>query len=343
MEKGARVKDIMANAEVEGLFAAVEPSLKEGKNGWYWRLGLSDSTGVIEAKIWPPLSGRVAGISSGVIALVRGRASLYRETLQINISSFDPLSKEDSERLDLSDFIKSSPYDGAGMLTALRRACLEEFKHPPWLRLASSVFKDRGIRRPFSVMPAAKSMHHAYAGGLLEHTLSVFTLCRSLCDRYPDLDRQTLLAGALFHDIGKIREFSGGLDNDYTGEGRLIGHISLGLGILEPFLAECGLEEELKTHLKHLILSHHGLHEYGAPILPQTPEAFALHYADNMDAKMNQFHNLFADAADQGPAWSGWQSGLERKIYRAPRTPGQDGALGAKHGAGGQCLSLWKE
>ncbi len=344
MEKGIYVKDILPNTEVEGLFAAIDPDLREGKNGPFWKLGLLDATGTIDAKIWSPLSTEIREITSGEIALVSGKASVYRETLQLSVSAFEPLSSEDLPKVDLAFFTRSSPYDREEMFSTLRLACMEEFRYVPWRRLITIVFKDQEIKDAFMRIPAAKVMHHAYVGGLLEHTLSVFNLCRSLSDFYPDLDRQTLLVGALFHDIGKIREFSGGIANDYTDEGRLIGHISLGLEILEPFLARSSLETELKSHLKHLILSHHGLHEYGAPCLPQTPEAFMLHYADNMDAKMNQFHNLFGQSPDQTQKWSSRINGLDRQIFRAYRTPVPEGReKGLKHGADSQCLSLWKE
>lgn len=340
MEKGVYVKDILPNTEIEGLFATIDPSLKEGKNGPYWKLGLSDTTGVIDAKIWSPLSTKVGEITSGMIALVAGKTSVYRESLQININLFDPIVDDELSQIDLSPFIQTSPYDKEEMFSSLKRACMEEFKYPPWGKLVNTVFKDPEIKQAFTMIPAAKTMHHAYVSGLLEHTRSVFNLCGTICDHYPDLDRQTLLAGALFHDLGKIREFSGGLSNDYTDEGRLIGHISLGLEILNPFLVRSELESDLKNHLKHLILSHHGLHEYGAPCLPQTPEAFILHYADNMDAKMNQFHNLFDNNPDQNPRWSARLIGLDRKIYKAFRTPEPDIS---EHGVNGQCLSLWKE
>lgn len=343
MEKGIYVKDILPDTRVEGVFAALDPALKETRNkSPFWKLLLSDASGSIEAKIWSPLSGQVGDVISGMLVLIDGKAGFFNDNLQVTISRFTPLSPEELAGIDISDFTPASPYDREEMFSSLRRACLEEFAHAPWRALFSSVFRDHEIKKAFMSIPAAKKMHHAYAGGLLEHSLAVFRLCRSLCDLYPDLDRQTLLAGAIFHDIGKIREFSGGLANDYTNEGMLIGHISLGLEILEPFLAKSGLEPELKSHLKHLILSHHGLHEYGAPCLPQTPEAFILHYADNMDAKMNQFHNLFE--TDQESAWSPYQSGLDRKIFRAFRTPGpKPGARGDQNGAGGQCLSLLKE
>ena len=182
------------------------------------------------------------------------------------------------------------------------------------------VLNDAELAPAFRVCPAAKSVHHAYAGGLLEHSLGVFRLCRRLADQYPELDRQTLLAGALFHDIGKIREFSGGLVNDYTDEGRLIGHLELGIEMLEPFWRKAGLEPGLVRHLKHLILSHHGEPEYGAVRLPQTAEALVLHYADNIDAKMAQCRSLFA-ALEGDEGWTPYQNTLSRALFRGPRTP----------------------
>ena len=195
----------------------------------------------------------------------------------------------------------------------------EELVHTGWRKLAQSVFRDDALRADFRVCPAAKGVHHAYAGGLLEHTLSVFRLCRRFADHYADLDRQTLLAGALFHDFGKIREFSGGIANDYTDEGRLIGHMELGIELLTPFLAKSGLEEGLQRHLRHLILSHHGTAEFGAVRLPQTSEALALHFADNMDAKMAQCRDLLAQLPEGG--WTPYQTTLNRALFKGPRTP----------------------
>lgn len=344
MEKGIYVKDILPNTDVDGIFVTVDPSLNQSKNGPFWKLGLTDATGVIEAKIWSPLSTQVGELTTGIFVLINGWAKIYNNSLQVNVNSCSPLPQESQTELDLANFIPASPYDRDEMFAALKMACMEEFVHAPWRKLVTSVLKDPEIQKAFSTSPAAKSMHHAYIGGLLEHTLGVFKLCRSLCDLYPELDRQTLLAGALFHDLGKIREFSSGLINDYTDEGRLIGHMSLGLELLQPFLAKSGLEEHLQQHLKHLILSHHGLHEYGAPCLPQTTEAFILHYADNIDAKMGQFRNLFAETDNPDPQWSPWQSSLSRKIYKPTPTPGQiQNTQKDKSGASIQCLSLWKE
>lgn len=341
MEKGKYVKDILPNTEVTGLFATVDPSLNQAKNGPFWKLGLADVTGMIEAKIWFPLSMEIGELNAGLIVYIDGRASMFRDALQITVDRYAPLSQEEMASVNIDDFVQSTPYDREEMFQRLHRACMEEFTHAPWRKLVSSILKNPEIRKNLCLSPAAKTMHHAYAGGLLEHTLGVFTLCRSLCDLYPELDRQTLLAGALFHDLGKIREFSGGIANDYTDEGRLVGHILLGLEILEPFLSKSGLERSLQDHLKHLILSHHGQHEFGAPCLPQTREAFILHYADNMDAKMGQFRKLFEEMGNTESQWSPWQQSLGRKIFRPARTPlSHEGHI--IPGGSAQCLSLWK-
>lgn len=205
--------------------------------------------------------------------------------------------------------------------TSSKPSAAKEFTYKPWRKFILSVLEDEAIRVPLLTAPAAKSVHHAWVGGLLEHTLSVATLCLRFCDHYPDLDRQTLLAGAICHDLGKIWEFSGGLANDYTDAGRLVGHINLCLGKLDRHLAKSGLDEELLLHFQHLILSHHGLYEYGSPRLPQTAEAFALHYADNIDAKITQSRSLFGELEDGESGWSPYQKSLERQLFQAPKTP----------------------
>jgi 3'-5' exoribonuclease len=144
----------------------------------------------------------------------------------------------------------------------------------------------------------------------------------ALCDVYPELDRQTLLAGAIFHDLGKAWELSGGLTNDYTDEGRLLGHIQIGQEKLEPFLKRSkNLDEGLKLHLRHLITSHHGEYDFGSPIRPKTPESFVLHFADNMDAKLNIIDQAYEEMDKNGQEWSPYMRFLERNIYRAPTTP----------------------
>ena len=344
MEKGVFVKDIVPNAEAAGIFAVADAALAQSRNGPYWRLVLADASGSVEAKIWSPLSGDFSEIAPGTLAWVEGRASLFRSALQLAVEKFRPLDAAEAASLDQTAFLPSSPYPIDGMDEELRELCLREFTHKPWRRLVFAVLDDEELGPRFRIAPAAKNVHHAYAGGLLEHTLGVFRLCRRMAAQYAELDRQTLLAGALFHDFGKIREFSGGLNNDYTGEGRLLGHLLLGVEMLGPFLVRSRLESGLQEHLKHLILSHHGELEFGAVRQPHTPEALALHCADNLDAKLAQCRGLFTGLEGDGPAWTPWQPTLGRPMYRQPRTQGgREGAPQERKTAKWEvCLSLLK-
>ena len=344
MEKGVFVKDIVPNAEAAGIFAVAEASLAQSRNGPYWRLVLADASGSIEAKIWSPLSAEICEIAPGCLAQVEGRASLFRSSVQLAVEKFRPLDAAEAARVDQTAFLPSSPYPLDAMYDELLSLCREEFSHKPWRKLVFAVLEDEGLAPLFRISPAAKSVHHAYAGGLLEHTLGVFKVCRGMADQYPELDRQALLAGALFHDLGKIREFSGGFANDYTTEGRLLGHLMLGVEMLAPFLARSGLEPGLAEHLRHLILSHHGELEFGAVRQPQTPEALALHYADNIDAKLAQCRGLFAALDGDGPGWTPWQATLGRPMYRPPRSPEARAAApkGRKTARREECLSLLK-
>ncbi|SDF94817.1 3'-5' exoribonuclease YhaM family protein [Desulfovibrio legallii] len=321
MEKGCYVKDITPPGEARGLFAVSQAVQGQSRNGPYWRLTLADASGALEAKIWHPLSAAFEAIPVGALVWAEGRAGLYRDQVQLSIEQLRLLSPEECAAVDQAALLPASPYPLDDMLEQLTNLCKAEFVYPPWRKLALGFLNHQDLRARFRVCPAAKSVHHAYVGGLLEHTLGVFTLCRRIADQYPELDRQTLLAGALFHDVGKIREFSGGVANDYTTEGRLLGHLMLGLEMLAPLLARSGLDAGLQEHLKHLVLSHHGELAFGAVRLPQTPEALALHYADNLDAKMAQCRGLFAQLSDNGQDWTPWQATLSRPLYRAARTP----------------------
>lgn len=324
MEKGIFVKDIKLHMQIRGLFAVQMASLAQTRKGEpYWTITLVDASGSIEARMWSPLSSEFESIPAGDLALAAGRADEYRGVAQLNIDDFELLGSLAQSGLDLSEFMPASPCNINAMDNRLRLTLMSEFTHPAWRQFMTSVFDSPEIAALFRSMPAAKNIHHAYAGGLLEHTLNVFDLCRLLADRYPELDRQTLLAGALLHDIGKIREFSGGIANDYTQPGRLLGHIFLGLELIAPFIEASSLPEAQREHLRHLILSHHGEPEYGAPVKPQTAEAFALHYADNIDARLAQCRSLFTGQQSR-PAWSGWQKTLDRAILLPEPTPADD-------------------
>ena len=285
-------KDVAPGDEIRALYLIGSASQLQAKNGPFWRIELKDASGDLEARIWSPLSQQFAEIPSGVIAEVEGRAESFRDKLQVNVNALRVLSPEETASVDTSAFMASSSRPPQEMLDELEALCRKEFTYKPWRKFILSVLEDEAIRVPLLTAPAAKSVHHAWVGGLLEHTLSVATLCLRFCDHYPDLDRQTLLAGAICH-----------------------------LGKLDRHLAKSGLDEELILHFQHLILSHHGLYEYGSPRLPQTAEAFALHYADNIDAKITQSRSLFGELEDGESGWSPYQKSLERQLFQAPKTP----------------------
>ncbi len=319
------INDIVAGHTVHGFFLLGTANQQQAKNGPFWRLEIKDATGSLEARIWSPLSLQFADLTAGSIVELQGRADQFKEQLQINVTALRLLTQEERQGLDLAAFLPSSARAPQDMLAEIESLCKDELDYKPWRNFALAVLHDEDIRTKLLAAPAAKSIHHAFVGGLLEHTLGVIRLCLSMADLYPELDRQTLFVGALFHDIGKIWELSGGLANDYTNEGRLVGHINISLERLEPFLRKAKVDTELALHFRHLILSHHGQYEFGSPRLPQTVEAFVLHYADNIDAKLNQCKNLFPDEAladpEQAGMWSAWQNTLNRQVFLPQKTP----------------------
>lgn len=318
-------KNIPAGEGICSVFLVSSAQKSEGRNGPFWSVKLKDATGVLDAKIWSPLSQSVTDLKAGDFIEVKGRTSLFRDQLQMTVEALRPV--ENPEHLNMGDFIPTSAVEPAEILEQIETLVSQEITYAPWKDFCRSVLKDSRIRAKLLLAPAAKSVHHAYAGGLLEHMHSVAGLCLKFCDHYPELDRQTLFVAGLFHDIGKLEELSGGLVNDYTDEGKMLGHIVQGILILRPFLEKAKVDEKLALHLEHLILSHHGEPEYGAPRVPLSPEAFALHYADNLDAKLAQCREAFAqmpgaeEEEDQGIGWSAWIGLLGRSLCKMPQTP----------------------
>ena len=322
MTEHQKISAMSAGDEIASAYLVSLASLQQSRNGPYWRLELKDASGALEAKIWSPLSLSLPSLTAGQMVRVEGHVSLYREQLQLTVEALRVLSEEECAALPMEDYLVSSSRPAADMMADVERLCVAVLTHKPWKKFMRSVLSDKRIRPLLMKAPAAKSVHHAYMGGLLEHMLSVAELCMLMADQYPEHDRQTLLAAALLHDIGKIDEMSGVLVTEYTDEGRLLGHIVQGIVMLEPYLRKSGLEPELVMHFKHLIASHHGEPEFGAAREPSTPEAFVLHYADNIDAKLAQCRGILpAPGEGAGMEWSPYQSLLGRSVCRPVRTP----------------------
>ncbi len=324
------IQEIQAGANVRDIFLISSASLLQSRNGPYWRVELKDATGTLEAKIWSPQSAAYPDLPAGQFVEVLGKAGSYKDQVQLVVEKLRFLTPEEVQGLDRSAFMRVSDPAPEVLMAQMEALCRKELTHAPWRAFVLSVLKNSSVRERLLYAPAAKSIHHAYAGGLLEHLLSVSSLCLKLADHYPDIDRQTLFVGALFHDIGKMEEYTSGMNIDYTDEGRLMGHTTLGLLMLEPFLAKSRLEPGLKAHLRHLILSHHGETAYGAAREPATPEAFLLHFADNMDAKVAQCRALFDASAAK--AQKSTADTAQRAAENGEIVPGAE--MGAELGAG---------
>lgn len=315
------------HGEIEELFLIARATQGKAKNGPYWTLTLQDCTGQVEAKIWSPLAQSFASFTPGNVALVRGRTGSYQDRLQIVINQlrvFDPQAPGPGDPdVDMDQLTITSDVPPEDLMARLATLLRENLHYPPWRKLAESALDDPEIRAAMLAAPGGKAIHHAYRGGLLEHTLSVCQLAVHMAGHYPQLDGQILLAAAAFHDLGKAFELVSDPAPDYTDPGRLLGHIQLGLERLTPFLGASGADPELILHFKHIVLSHHGEYEYGSPKRPKTAEAMLLHYLDNLDAKMNQFESAFdvEENGEEEARWSPYQKTLERFLYKPKRTP----------------------
>ena len=288
MAKGHYVKDIKDGQVIAGLFVVQNCWTKKTKRGQnFWSLQLGDATGEIAAKVWNSDRFGFEPLPSGhVVEILQGKCESYQEKLQIIIEKLRVLTEEQVKSLPTNYFQADSGLNAQELWGTLDKILLDEFSCTPWFKFVTSVFNDAAIKEAFCTCPGAIRIHHAYKSGLLVHTLAVIRNCQSIANIYPWLDRPTLIVGALFHDIGKIREYGYALDFQHTVEGQLLGHMVLGVMLLEPFLAKANLTTELTLHLRHLILSHHGRLEFGACEIPKTSEALALHFADDLDSKM---------------------------------------------------------
>lgn len=320
LNKKTFVNDLVPGQKVEEIFVLAEARQQQARNGPYWLLRLQDSQGMVEAKIWSPVSQRYAEFLPGTLIRIQGQVVSFRDQIQITVEQADVLDLAEQD-VDWSLFLPRSSRDPALLLKDVEELCTRHLRHEPWRTFCLTTLRDETVRARLLTAPGAKTLHHAYIGGLLEHTLAVCRLCMTISAHYPQLDRETMLAGAVFHDLGKAWELTAGVQREYTNEGRLLGHIQLGLEVLGPFLENApGLTPELKLHFKHLLISHHGEYEFGSPKRPKTLEALVLHYADNLDAKMNMVEQLLENTPGQ-ESWTPYQRSMERQFYRAVHTP----------------------
>ncbi len=281
----------------------------------YESLLLQDKTGTLDAKVWDPSSQGIEECEALDYIYVMGDVTSFQGTLQLNIKR---LRKVSEGEYDPKDYLPVSDYNVEEMYRELQ-GYVKGLSNPYLKKLAGGLFlEDADFAKRFQFHSAAKSVHHGFVGGLLEHTLSVTKLCAFFAERYPMLNRDLLITAALFHDIGKLEELSAFPANDYTDEGQLLGHIAMGMEIVGMRIRGIeGFPAKLANELKHCILSHHGELEYGSPKKPAIPEAVALNFADNLDAKMETMKELLANVPVGNTEWQGYNRLFESNIRRS--------------------------
>ncbi len=283
------------------------------KNGKpYDNVLLQDKTGTIDAKIWEVAGPGIDDFEPLDYIMVGGEVTSFNGALQLNIRRARKAYQDEYKQ---EDYLPVSERDPEEMLSELN-GYVESVKNPHLNALLKSFFvEDKDFMAIFTKSSAAKSVHHNFIGGLMEHTLSVACLCDFFAKHYPILNRDLLITSALLHDVGKVRELSAFPTNDYTDDGNFLGHIYMGCEMIaEKLLSMPDFPLVLASELKHCILAHHGEYEYGSPKKPELAEAVALNFADNTDAKMETLKALFASTTETG--FLGWQRLFETNMAK---------------------------
>jgi 3'-5' exoribonuclease len=308
------VADLAVNARVDSTFAVRSRSLAAFRNkpGQYLNLTLADRTGDLAARAWDNAEALAECCPPGSVVRVRGRVDEYQGKLQLIIEALEPC---EPGQIDPTDYLPASKREPLDMLEEVD-AAIAGVEDPHLKALLEAFFLDKAFRRRFAHAAGAKSLHHSFVSGLLEHTVSVARILWTLQESHPQLDRDLLTAGALLHDIGKTEELITGTTIEYTDSGRLLGHTVLTDRMVRDRLRDVpDFPPLLADRLMHMLLSHHGQKEYGAPIVPMTAEACALHYADNLDAHVQYFSQVVEQGAGSGNRWSDYQRLFDRYIY----------------------------
>nr|HID12660.1 HD domain-containing protein [Anaerolineae bacterium] len=289
----------------------LEP-FRDRTRGEFLTLVLADRTGDILARVWEDGPAVAETFEQGQVVKVLGEVEEYLGRWQLIVQKIRPAKPEE---YDLADMLPATERDVGEMLATVR-AAMEEIENPHLRALVAYFFEDEEFVARFSRAPAARRIHHAYLGGLLEHTVEVVTLCRALLEVYPQIHRDLLLTGALLHDVGKVAEFEYETDITYSDEGRLLGHIVMSDRLVSDGIATLpDFPAELALRLRHMILSHHGRYEWGSPRRPKTLEAVALHHVENLDAQVNRFHRILASRREPEKPWTEYDTLLRRYLY----------------------------
>ncbi len=308
------IEDFTEGENIVGHYLVKTKQTQKSKAGKsYLNLTLSDRTGMINAKVWD-LNNLIQAFEERDFIKIEGQVILYQDNLQLRITK---IRKSLPGEYEKADYIRATDKDVVTLKAEVARI-IGTVENTYLRAILENIFlKDNDVSRAFATHSAGKSLHHGYLSGLIEHTLSVVQICIFLAPRYKYVNRDLLVTAAFLHDIGKVFELSECPENDYTDEGQLIGHIVLGTEfVMKHVEAIQGFPQNLRTLLKHCLLSHHGEYEYGSPKRPKTIEAFILFTADNCDAKIKMFEEAL-DADKTTGKWTGYNKTLLRNIRKS--------------------------
>lgn len=304
------IKDLKEGDRVFDIYLCKHKQAAVTKNGKpYENVILQDKTGTIDAKVWEPNNPGIGDYDALDYIEVYGEVNSFQGALQVSVKRIRVCSEGE---YNPADYLPVSQKNIGEMYTELL-AIISSIKNTYLKQLLESFFKDEAFKKKFCNSSAAKTVHHGFVGGLLEHTLSVTKLCDYYCTMYPILKRDLLLTAAMCHDMGKIKEISSFPENDYTDDGQLLGHIVMGSQMIGEKAAQIdGFPHGLLAQVQHCILAHHGKYEYGSPKIPAIIEAVALNYADDTDAKLETFKEILENSNELG--WMGYNRLFESNL-----------------------------
>lgn len=316
------VSQLADRENIDQVFLAADKQLRANRNGnLYLQVRLSDRSGSLTGMMWNANEQAYGAFENGDYVRVQGTTQFYNGVLQLIVQRVE---RVEPQKVNEPDFVTLSTGEIDRLLQSLA-SMLRGMRNLPLRNLAEAFLIDEDFLALFSSAPAGVKHHHAYRGGLLQHVVSLMELVQRVAPQYPELDADLLLMGAFLHDAGKIRELCYERELSYTDEGQLVGHLIIGVELLVEKLKEAEklahepMPQELVLHLKHMILSHHGEYEFGSPKLPMTLEAIALHYLDNLDAKMHALSQIIREDVNTESRWTPYQAPLGRKLFKGDR------------------------
>jgi 3'-5' exoribonuclease len=310
------VAELQPDQTINTVFLVLAKEVRQKKSGDpFFSLILADKSGELDAKMWDNVADIVDTFEREDFVRVKGLVQVFQNKLQLTIHKIQPVPEAE---VDLADFFPASARDPEEMFRELR-GHIAAIANPHLRALLEAFFDDAEVARLYKRAPAAKSIHHAWFSGLIEHVLSMAALAKVTAPHY-GVDLDLVMTGVILHDIGKIRELSYERTFNYTDEGQLIGHIVMAMKMLDEKIRQVpGFPADLRLLVEHLVLSHHGTLEFGSPKVPSFPEALLLHHLDNMDSKMEAMRTALHKDARVDGNWTGYVSSLERAVFKKER------------------------